>query len=397
MIYLDHNATTPLQRSVLEAMLPYLGAPSGNASSAHGAGRRARAAVEGARRAIAARIGAQASEVVFTSGGTESNNLALFGALPQPHDVHLVVSPIEHASVLGPVRELERRGARVTWLAVDGSGRVDPAHVAAALTADTALVSVGWANNEIGTIQDVAAIGALCRARGVTLHVDAAQALGKLPVRIADIDLCSLSAHKLGGPIGVGALFVRSGTPLRAMCFGGEQERGRRPGTENVAGAVGFAAALSAAPSWENVTDLRERLWHGLAAIDGARRHSPSAGCLPNTLNVGFAGVRGESLVAALDLEGVAVSVGSACAAGSGEPSHVLRAIGCDEPEASGGVRFSLGPETSVDEIDQSIAVVQRVTARIRAVGDRQSGKGAAPSAPARRRQSAAVPTARIS
>ena len=381
MIYLDHNATTPLRGSVLEAMLPYLGASSGNASSAHAAGRHARAAVESARRAIAAAIGAQASEIVFTSGGTESNNLALFGALSQPDGAHLVVSPIEHASGLGPVRELARRGARVTWLAVDRSGRVDPAQLAAALTADTALVSVGWANNEIGTIQDVAAIGALCRARGVALHVDAVQALGKLPVAIADVDLCSLSAHKLGGPVGVGALFVRSGLQLRARCFGGEQERGRRPGTENVAGVVGFAATLTAVPTWDAVRDLRERLWRAVASLDGARRHSPTTGCLPNTLNVGFDGVRGEALVAALDLEGVAVSVGSACAAGSGEPSHVLRAIGCSEAEASGGVRFSLGMETTADEVDRAGDIVCRVVARMRDVRPHHP----APAAPARR------------
>jgi cysteine desulfurase len=387
MIYLDYNATAPLRGAVLEAMLPYLRQAAGNASSAHAAGRAARAAVERARRAIAEALGARPREIVFTSGGTESNNLALLGALSEPGGAHLVVAPIEHASVLGPARELERRGARVTWLPVDGDGRTRPADVAAALRPETILVSVGWANNEIGTVQPIAAIGAVCRARGVLLHVDAVQAFGKLPIDVAAVDLCSLSAHKLGGPTGVGALFVRSGVRLRPLAFGGEQERGRRPGTENAAGVVGFAAALATAgPS--STEALRERLWDAMSSITGARRHSPAAGCLPNTLNVGFAGVRGEALVAALDLEGVAVSVGSACAAGSGEPSHVLLATGRNEEEARGGVRFSLGPETSADEIDAVAVAVRHVVQRIRRIDQPAApgkrGEGAAPSAPGR-------------
>jgi len=384
MIYLDHNATAPLRRETLEAMLPYLGGRGGNASSAHAAGRAARAAVEQARRAIAAAVAVPPSEVVFTSGGTESNNLALFGTVRESHGAHLVVSPIEHASVLGPVRELERRGASVTWLPVDGEGRISPDAVAAALRPQTALVSVGWANNEIGTIQPIAAIAARCRAAGVRLHVDAAQALGKVAVDAGLLDLCTLSAHKLGGPIGVGALIARRAAALRPLWFGGEQERGRRPGTENVAGVVGFAAALAAAdPASAAVAALRERLWSGVASIGGVRRHSPAGGCLPNTLNLGFSGVRGEALVAALDLEGVAVSVGSACAAGSGEPSHVLRAIGCDDADAAGGVRFSLGWSTTAEEIDAAAAAVRRVVDRIRAVAYRPADPPVAPpSAP---------------
>jgi cysteine desulfurase len=244
------------------------------------------------------------------------------------------------------------------------------------------VVSVGWANNEIGTVQPIAAIGAVCRAGGARLHVDAVQAFGKLPVDVAAIDLCALSAHKLGGPIGVGALFVRRGIRLRPLAFGGEQERGRRPGTENVAGAVGFAAALSERRA-DGVEALRERLWQGMASVPGVRRHSPATGCLANTLNIGFAGVRGEALVAALDLEGVAVSVGSACAAGSGEPSHVLLAIGRSEPEARGGVRFSLGPDTTAAEIDAAADALRRVVQRMRQVG--LPLEGAAPSAPGRR------------
>jgi cysteine desulfurase len=378
MIYLDYNATAPLRREVLDAMLPYFGAGTGNASSAHAGGRAARAALEQARRTMAAALCVQPSEIVFTGGGTESNNLAIFGSVREPRAAHLLVSPIEHASVLGPIRELVRRGARVTWLPVDGTGRIRPLDVADMLQPDTALVSVGWANNEIGTVQPIAAIAAVCRARGVPLHVDAVQALGKLPIDARLVDLCALSAHKLGGPLGVGALVMRRGMSLQPLCFGGEQERGRRPGTENVAGVVGFAAALNCQPLLsDHVRGLRERLWRGVALLGGLRRYSPVEDCLPNTLNVGFAGVRGESMVAALDLEGVAVSVGSACAAGSGEPSHVLRAIGCNDDEAASGVRFSLGAAMTADEIDAALAAVRRVVERIR----RLSGVGAPASA----------------
>jgi cysteine desulfurase len=371
MIYLDHNASAPLRREAAAAMAELAARAPGNPSSAHAAGRMARAALEQARRDLAEVLDVRPSELVFTSGGTESNNLALLGALPDPQGVHLVVSPIEHASVLGPVRELERCGARVTWLAVDAAGRVDPLAVAAALATPTALVSVGWANNEIGTVQPIAAIAALCRARGVLLHVDAAQALGKLELDLSGVDLCSVSAHKLGGPVGIGALVVRRAIALRPLAWGGEQERGTRPGTENAIGAVGFAAALAASAADDRVAlaALRDRLWAAIADLPGVRRHSPATDVLPGTLNVGLDGLRGEALVAGLDLEGVAVSVGSACAAGSGEPSHVLRAIGCDEAAAAAGLRFSLGARNTTAEIDAAAAALHRVVARMRDVG----------------------------
>jgi cysteine desulfurase len=375
MIYLDHNASAPLRREAAAAMAELTARAPGNPSSAHAAGRRARAALEQARRDVAEVLGIRPSELVFTSGGTESNNLALLGAVPDPQGAHLAVSPIEHASVLGPVRELERRGARVTWLAVDAAGRVGPAAVEAALATPTALVSVGWANNEIGTVQPIAAIAALCRARGVLLHVDAAQALGKLDLDLSGVDLCSVSAHKLGGPVGVGALVVRRGVALRPLSWGGEQERAARPGTENAIGAVGFAAALAAAAGDDRgaIEALRDRLWAAIADLPGVRRHSPATDVLPATLNVGIDGLRGEALVAGLDLEGVAVSVGSACAAGSGEPSHVLRAIGCDDAAAAAGLRFSLGPDNSAAEIDAAAAALRRVVARMHDVGARSA------------------------
>ncbi len=370
MIYLDHNATSPLRREALAAMLAFYEQPHGNASSAHAAGRAARAAVERSRRAVAAAIGALPAELVFTSGGTEANNLAVFGRVTEPAAAHLVIAPIEHASVLEPIRELERRGAQITWLPVDPVGRIDAAAVAAALRPHTALVSVGWANNELGTVQPIAEIGAVCRSAGVALHVDAVQALGKVAIDVGAVDLCTISAHKLGGPVGAGALFVRRGVALAPLARGGTQERGRRPGTENVAAIVGFAAALGAQPALGSDTaSLRERLWRGLAALDDVRRHSAPTDCLPNTLLVGFANITGETLVAALDLAGVAVSVGSACAAGSGEPSHVLRALGYGDDDARGGVRFSLGHDTTAAELDETVAIVGRVIARIRQYG----------------------------
>lgn len=386
MIYLDHNATSPLRPEVLEAMRPYLERPAGNPSSAHGPGRTARAAIERGRRTLAEIVGAQPSEIVFTSGGTEANNLALFGALADPGSAHLVVSPIEHASVLEPVRALTRRGARVTWLPVGDDGRIDPAGVAGALRPETALVSVGWANNEIGTIQPIGAIAAVCRAAGVPLHVDACQALGRVAITAAAAELCTVSAHKLGGPMGVGALIVRGGRTLAPLLHGGVQERGRRPGSENVAAIAGFAAAVTSQPVLgPEVAALRERLARGLATIAGVRRYSPQENCLPNTLHVGFAGVTGETLVAALDLEGVAVSVGSACAAGSGEPSHVLLALGVTDGEARSGVRFSLGAATTADEIDTAVTIVRRVVAHIRTCegeGDRRPAVAVAGAAP---------------
>jgi cysteine desulfurase len=366
MIYLDYNATAPLLPAVRAAMAPYLAEEFGNPSSVHRAGARARTVVEAARRTIAEHVGARPAEVVFTSGGTESNNWALFGRVLPERRPHLVVAAVEHASVLAPARELERRGAVVTVLGVDGAGRVDPAALAAAVRPDTALVSIGWANNEIGTVQDVAELAAVCGRASVCFHVDAVQALGKIPVDAGCADLCSLSAHKLGGPKGIGALIVRRDVTLQPLFFGGPQERGRRAGTENVAAIVGFAAAVRTTAIPAEIETLRERLWAGLAEIPDVIRNSPAAGCLPNTLNVSFAGVAGEAVVAALDLEGIAVSAGSACAAGASEPSHVLRALGRDACAARDGVRFSLGAATTAAEIARTVEVVRAVIARAR-------------------------------
>lgn len=372
MIYLDHNATTALAPAARAAMLALLDDALGNPSSAHAAGRAARATLERARRTIAEVLAVPPATVCFTSGATEANNLALRGSVVAGG--HVITTPIEHASVLGPVRELERTGAAVTLLPVDAVGRTTPGAVAAALRPETVVVSVGWANGEIGTVQPIAEIAAVCGARGVLLHVDAAQAVGRLPVAAGAIDLCTISAHKLGGPVGIGALLVRRGVALRPLLRGGEQERGLRPGTESAAAAAGFAAALAAAPSWAAVAALRERLWAAIAPLGGVCRHGPAEGVLPNTLNVGIDGLAGETVVAALDLEGICASVGSACAAGSGEPSYVLQAIGCDQAAARGGVRFSLGPGTTAAEVDAAASALRRVVGRARHVGARAVG-----------------------
>jgi cysteine desulfurase len=374
MIYCDHNASTPLRPEVLATMLPFLREQYGNASSVHALGSHARCAVEEARAHVAALIGARPAEIVFTSGGTESNNLAIFGAARTSARRVIVTTPIEHSSVREPVAALRAGGYAVREIPVDAVGRVTATDIAALLDDSVALASIGWANNEIGTLQPVEEVGALCQARGVPLHVDAVQAVGKIPVHVRGADLMSISAHKLGGPKGVGALFVRHGVSLHPLLVGGGQERGLRSGTENVVGIVGMGEACRLAAAelgafGEGCVALRDALWNGLrAAISDVRRNGPDgADCLPNTLNVSVAGVRGEALVAALDLEGVAASSGSACAAGAGEPSHVLIALGRGVDAARDGVRFSLGRTNSLDEVERVVSITGATIQRIRA------------------------------
>jgi len=380
MIYFDHNATTPLRAEVLEAMLPFLRDEYGNASSVHALGSRARQAVEEARKRVAALIGAQPAEVVFTSGGTESNNLAILGLASELGRSAIMSTPIEHASVREPVAALRGHGYTVQLLPVDPVGRVSTPDVDNVLAEPgVSLLSVGWANNEIGTIQPIEKIGAVCRARKVLFHVDAVQAAGKIPVRVNNVDLLSLSAHKLGGPKGIGALYIRRGVTVRPLVLGGEQERGLRAGTENVAAIVGMGEACRLAAA--ELTQfgaasrlLRDGLWSSLQdEIAGLQRNGPAdADCLPNTLNISVEGVGGEALVAALDLEGVAVSSSSACAAGAGEPSHVLMALGRSPRAARDGVRFSLGRSTSADDVEQVVRITAAGVGRIRAA----KGKG---------------------
>lgn len=365
-VYLDHNAGASLRPEAREAMLAVLGAPA-NPSSSHREGARARALVAEARAAVAAAIGARPAEIVFTSGATEANNLALCAAPGR----RVVTTAIEHASVLEPAARRE-----TLRIGVDAQGGVDAGTVLAAVAGTAAgLVSVGLANGEVGSIAPLAAIAAGVRGRGVLVHTDAAQAAGRLPIDVRDlgVDLLSLSSHKLGGPAGVGALWVRHGVTVPPLVVGGPQERGRRAGTENVAGIVGFGAAARAATAdldaaAARMRALTERLWEGLRiAVPDVRRHGPHGGAaLPNTLNVGVPGCAGESLLVLLDLDGVAVSLGSACAAGAPEPSHVLLAMGCDRETARAGLRFSLGPTTTAAEIDAAVAAFPRAVRQVR-------------------------------
>ena len=375
-IYLDHHATTPLDPRVLDAMLPYFREDFGNASSAsHVYGWRAEAAVEAAREELANAIGAaDAREIVFTSGTTESDNLALIGVARANRDRcdHLVTTSIEHPAVLDAARSLERDGFRVTYLPVDVDGLVDPADVAAAIGERTALVSVMAANGEIGTLQPLAEIGRVCREREVPFHTDAAQAVGKIPLDVEQlgVDLLSMCAHKLYGPKGIGALYVRSRRPrlrIEPLLHGGGHERGLRSGTLPVPLIVGFARAVSLClaeleEETARLTALRGRLWDGLCAeLDAVVRNGHSELRLPGNLNVSFEGVDADHLLVALP--GVALSTGSACASASAEPSHVLTALGLPGERIRAALRFGLGRSTSAGEID---SVVGQVVAAVR-------------------------------
>lgn len=376
-IYLDHAATTPLRHESLEAMLPYLTEHWGNPSSIHASGRRARQGLDEARETVAAILHAKPREIVFTSGGTEADNLAISGYAwaASSRGRHIITTSVEHKAVLQACALLERHGFEITYLPVDGDGLVDPDAVAAAITEHTTLVSVMAANNEVGTVQPIAEIGNICRSRRIGFHVDAIQAAPFTPIALDgwQADLVSLSAHKLEGPKGVGAVFVRQGTPLVPLLQGGSQERQRRAGTENVAGAVGFAVAfaLAADPATQaseamRQGSLRDELLAGLAAIGGVRRTGHPTRRLPNSASVVIDGIQGGDLVAACDLEGVEVSTGSACTTGSVEPSHVLLAMGIDADAAAGSLRVTLGRETTRDEILRALGVIERCVGRLR-------------------------------
>ena len=378
-IYLDHAATTPLRSEVLDAMLPYLTEPLGNPSSPHAAGRRARAALDGARDTVAALLGAKPREIVFTSGATENDNLAIKGVAwaLSARGRHIVTTAVEHRAVLGPCAALERYGFEVTYVPVDRYGQVDPDQVADAIGPHTTLVVVGYANNEVGTIQPIADIAAICREREVVSYTDATQAAAWLPLDVdaLQVDVLGISAHKLEGPTGIGALFVRQGTALIPQQQGGSQERQRRAGTENVPAAVGLAAALhlaradaaAATAEAERQRGLRSTLIGRLEDIpDGELTGHPDAR-LPNSVSWAFAGVEGADLVAALDLEGVATSTGSACTSGSAEPSHVLAAMGISADRIRGSLRLTSGRTTTADEVASAAELVAVCVDRVRA------------------------------
>ncbi len=376
MIYLDHNATTPLHPAVWDAMQPFLTDAFGNPSSLHSEGLQARDAVEEARERVARLIDARAEEIVFTSSGTEADNLAILGSvLARQHlGRHIVTSQIEHPAVLGACRALEVQGFRVTRLPVGSGGMIDPDDLGRVLTNDTLLLTLMHANNEVGTMQPVQACAALAHARGALVHTDVVQSVGKVPTLVDDlgIDLLSLSSHKIYGPKGVGALYVRRGTALDPIVTGGPQEHGRRGGTEHVAAIVGLgvAAQLASAQMWDTmaqVAALRDRLEQGIVAtIPDVLVNGAAAARLPTTTNVSFKGVDGQSLVVALDLKGVAASTGSACSSGSLEPSHVLIAMGLAEAWLQGAVRFSLGSGNTSGEVDAVLHMLPSMVARLR-------------------------------
>lgn len=424
-IYLDHNATTPVDPAVLDAMLPYFSADFANASSIHTPGQRARAAVETAREQVAALIGAQPQEIVFTSGGTESDNQAIFGSVAQArpenrriypelrrallaavrnapraatneldsasHAVpvrsssfasltsftpHLITTTIEHEAVLNTCQAIEQQGAAATYLAVTREGLVAPAELRAAIRLETALITVMHANNELGTVQPLAEIGRIAREHKIPFHTDAVQSAGKISIDVNELnaDLLSLSAHKLYGPKGVGALYVRTGTNLQQLLYGGHHQRGFRPGTENVAAIVGFGKAAELAhQSLEEdsarMSALRDQLERGLLErIPHTRINAANAPRTPNTTNIMFSGIEGEALVIALDLKGIACSVGAACSSGAVEPSHVLTAIGLARDEAKSSLRFSLGRHTTAAEIQFALEAIPAAVSQLRAL-----------------------------
>jgi cysteine desulfurase len=378
-IYFDHNATTPVSSEVLEIVVSALGQTYGNASSIHSFGQAAKQQMEGGRRQVAALIHASPKEVVFTSGGTESDNMAVLGvarAAPEPR--HVITTAIEHPAVLGACAQLEREGVKITRVPVGSAGVADPDKVRAALRPETVLVSVMHANNETGAIQPVGEIARITREAGIPFHVDGVQALGKIPVNVAalGVDFYSVSAHKLYAPKGVGALYIRKGTRWSATTFGGHHERDRRPGTENVPGIVGFGAAaemagrgLAAGPDLTAIAALRDRLEATvLDRIPGTGINGAAASRVPNTTSIYFDGIDGEALVIALDLAGFAVSTGSACSSGAITPSHVLTAMGLPAERARASIRFSLGVSNTVEQLDALAGALEHAVARLRKI-----------------------------
>jgi len=378
MIYMDHNATTPVRPEILEAMLPFYGPVYGNASSLHGFGREAKEGLERAREQVAKVLGARPDEVCFTGGGTEADNLAVKGVAWANRDRgnHLITSQVEHHAVFNTCEYLEKQGFKVTYLPVDSEGRVDPGDAEKAITKETLLVSIMQANNETGTVQPIAEVGRIARKQAVYFHSDAVQAFTKLPTGVDElgVDLLSLSGHKIYGPKGVGCLYIRKGTKLDPLVHGGHHERNRRAGTENVPGIVGLgkAAELGAGEMSEEakkLATLRDRLQEGiLARIPEVRVNARNARRLPGTLSVCFKYVEGESILLSLDMKGIAASSGSACSTGAIEPSHVLTAMGVPPEEARGSVRFSLGRQNTEQEVDRVVGELVAILTRLRAM-----------------------------
>jgi cysteine desulfurase len=375
-LYFDHNATTPVAAEVVEAMLPCFSQAYGNASSIHFFGQQAKLLLERARRQTASLLGCRPAEIVFTSGGTEANNLAILGVVRNSSRTrrHVITTAIEHPCVLDACRQLEREGVEVTRVRVGSDGVVSPDDIRAALKPHTVLVSVMHANNEIGTVQPIQEISAAAHSAGVLMHSDGVQSAGKIPVDVRElgVDFYAFSGHKIYGPKGAGALYVRKTARLQSILFGGHQERGRRPGTENVAGAVGLGAAaelarrelLADAARLERLRDRLERAV--LERIPFTGVNGAKARRVPNTTNIYFDCLEGEAMVIALDLKGMAVSTGSACSSGSVEPSHVLTAIGLDAARARASIRFSLGRQNTDEQVDALVEAVEAAAAHLR-------------------------------
>ncbi|MEN9208245.1 MAG: cysteine desulfurase NifS [Gloeomargarita sp. GMQP_bins_120] len=376
VVYLDNNATTAVAPEVLEAMLPYLTTAYGNPSSMHRFGGQVAQAIQTAREQVADLLGATPTEIVFTSGGTEGNNTAIRSALASfPNRRHIVTTQVEHACVRNLCRHLEKQGYQVTYLSVDRRGQLDLLELEAALTGDTALVSVMWANNETGVLFPIDQIGALVKSRGVLFHVDAVQAVGKIPIHLQDspIDLLTLSGHKFHAPKGIGALYVRRGVPFRPLLLGGHQERNRRAGTENVAGSVGLGRAAVLAKQhladMARVQALRDHLEQSiLRAIPETVVNGQGSPRLPNTSNLGFKYIEGEAILLLLDREGICASSGSACTSASLEPSHVLQAMGLPYSVLHGSIRLSLSRYTTPADIERVLAVLPGIVAQLRAL-----------------------------
>ena len=377
-IYLDHAATTPVHPDVLKTMLPYFTEKFGNPSTIYSYGQEAKAAVEDARASVAALISAEPEEIVFTSGGTESDNFALEGVAfaNEKRGNHIITSSVEHHAVLETCKFLEKRGYYVTRLPVDGCGMVDPDAVKKAITPKTILVSVMNANNEVGTIEPIAEIGKITREAGVVFHTDAVQTTGHVPTDVNEfgVDLLSMSAHKLYGPKGIGALYIRKGKGLIPFMHGGEQEKRRRAGTENVPGIVGFGRAAEIArkempKELKRLTAMRDKLISGiLERIENTRLNGHPVSRLPNNVNITIDFVEGESMCLNLDMEGICASTGSACSSGSLEASHVLLAMGLRHEQAHGSLRFTMGKWNTEDEIEQVITALISTVARLRAM-----------------------------
>ena len=393
-VYLDNNATTPVLPEVLEAMRPYFGERFGNASSIHHQGQETRAAVERARESVAALLGCRASEVVFTSGGTEADNLAVFG-VTQPGD-HVITSTVEHHAVLNAGKRSAATGCEVTYLPVDGRGLVDPADVKRALRPNTKLITIMFANNETGVVQPVAEIGKIAAEADIYFHTDAVQAASKVPIDVNKIgcDLLTISGHKFHGPQGVGALYVRKGTQLEPMLYGGNHERSRRAGTENVPGIVGLGKAAELASAGfergndrgdnerghdlrmdnQKIAAARDRLERELLKVGATGLNGEGAPRVPNTSNIYFDGIEGEALVIALDLKGLAVSTGAACSSGAIEPSHVLTAMGLRRDRAKASIRFSLGKQNTHEDVQFALSLVPETVARLRLISPVYNG-----------------------